>query len=331
MSDSSKRKIQWRWLFLAAGLILFAILVIRLKPATLLQYVQRVGFNIVWILLLGGVWLCIYSFAWELFLKKINRGIGFWEVFKMKTAGEAINNLTPLSWGGGDPMRILWLKEHIPFAEGAASVVVDRTLNNLAMALFMIIGIAMAFITLPLPPAMQIALIGVLSVIVGVSIFLFVRSHEGLFQFFIDLLKRLRLKKTISEKTQSHVTEIDGIISRFYRSHRSTFLLAFLLHFLGRLCGVLEIYLIGIFLHFPLSFEASYLLASLTVIINLLFVFVPGAMGVMEGAFAGLFALLNLDPAIGTSLQIVRRIRLLVWAAIGFFFMSRFRAKPKIA
>jgi len=314
---------------MVGGLALFAILVIRLKPATLWQYLNRVGFNIIWILLLGGVWLGCYTLAWELFLKKINRNIGFWEVFKMKTAGEAINNMTPLSWGGGDPMRILWLKEHIPFAEGTASVVVDRTLNNLALALFMVIGIAMAFMTLPLSPALQISLIAVLALIVGVSVFLFVRSHEGLFQFFLDLLKKLRLKKNISEKTQAHVAEIDGIISRFYRENRAAFLLAFLLHFLGRLCGVLELYLIGMFLQFPLTIGASYLLASLTVVINLLFVFVPGTMGVMEGAFAGLFALLHLDPAIGTSLQIVRRIRLLFWAAVGFFFMSRFRAKPK--
>ncbi len=326
-SSYSKKTAKWRLFFLILGLALFALLVFRLDPATLWKYLQKVGPRFLWILALAGLWYGFYALAWELFLKKLSRQVSLWEVFKIKVAGEAINSVTPLSWGGGDPMRILMLKEHISFPEGAASVVVDRTLNNLALALFMILGVALACFTLPQPASWAGGLVAVLVLIVFVSVFVFVRSHQGLFQFAIDTLKFFRLKKNFSEKTLRHVAEIDGHISRFYRLNRKAFSLSFLFHFLGRLCAVAEIYLAARFLEFPLGLRDSYLLGSLTVIVNLVFVFIPGSLGVMEGAFAGVFALLNLDPAIGTSLQIIRRLRMLIWTAVGFFFMSRMNRK----
>jgi len=217
------------------------------------------------------------------------------------------------------------LKDHIPMTEGTASVVVDRTLNNLAIALFMLVGVLITFIRFTLPPSLEIGLPIALFVIVGASAFLYHRSHEGLFQFALDVLIKLRIKKDFSQKTLQNVQEIDGHISRFYKMNRKGFLAAFSMHFIGRLCGVVEIFLAARFLGHPLSMLDSYLLASMTVIINMIFVFVPGALGVMEGAFAGIFALLKLDPAVGTSIQIVRRTRMLFWTALGFAFMAQMK------
>src|SRR5262249_46203606 len=118
------------------GLILFIYLIYKLKPAVLLQYLKAVGWNFLWILLVSLVWYFAYALAWEIFLKNLSKRVQLWDIFKIKIVGEAINTITPLGWGGGDPVRILLLKDHIPISEGTASVVVDRTLNNLAVALF---------------------------------------------------------------------------------------------------------------------------------------------------------------------------------------------------
>ncbi len=311
-----------RRFFFLLGLAFFVYLVVKLKPSVLLEYLRTVGWNFFWILGLSLVWLLSYSLAWEIFLKNLSKRVNLWDIFKIKASGEAINSITPLSWGGGDPARILMLKDHIPLNEGTASVVVDRSLNNMAIALFMLLGVLITFIRFTLPPALEIGLPIALLVIVGVSGFLYYRSHEGLFSFFLDLLKKLRLKRSFSEKTLNNVHEIDGHISRFYKMNRKGFIAAFGLHFLGRLAGVGEIYLAARFLGHPISCIDSYLLASMTVIINMIFVFIPGSLGVMEGAFAGVFALLKLDPAIGTSIQIVRRTRMLFWTGVGFVFMS---------
>ncbi len=316
-----------KWFFLA-GLLLFAYLIYRLNPSVLLQHLRRVGPNFFFILAATGAQYVSYSLAWEIFLKSRKRLISFWEILKIKIAGEAVNAITPLSWGGGDPARVLMLKAHVPVAEGAASVVVDRTLNNLALALFLIGGTIAAFLRFSLPTFLKVGIPLAILAVTAVSVFVYLRSHEGITEFFLDLAERLRIKRNFSEKTRLRAREIDGYISGFYKNHRGGFLAAFLLHLLGRLFGLMEIFLAAWFLGFPLSFMDSYLLAMLTVVVNMIFVFIPGAMGVMEGAFAAVFALFNLDPAVGTSIQILRRARMVFWTSVGFVFMSGMKAKP---
>lgn len=326
-APASSWKCHLRQIFFLLGLSLFAYVIYRLNPLVLLQYLREVGFNFIYIFLISGLWYGAYALAWEIFLKNLSQRVNFWNVFKIKTAGEAINSITPLSWGGGDPARVLMLKSHIPLTEGTASVVVDRTLNNLAIALFMLIGAVTTLFKFRLSPGLYLGLTLSLALILGVSIFMYFRSQEGLFEFFIDLLKKLRIRRHFSENTMRHVREIDSHISHFYKMNKKGFLMAFLLHFFGRVCGVIEIFLAALFLGHPLSFLNSYLLASMTVIVNMIFVFVPGTFGVLEGAYAGVFALLHLDPAIGTSIQIVRRTRMVFWTALGFFFMAKMKGE----
>jgi len=321
LSSASGRR-NLRIFFFLLGLSLFGFLIYKFNPRELAANLSQMGFKFIFILLVALAWYVAYSLAWEIFLKGLNRGIKLSHIFKIKVAGEAVNSMTPLSWGAGDPARIWMLKEKIPVQEGTASVVVDRTLNNLAIALFMIIGAVISFYKLSLPPSLRVGLMATILIIIGGALFLYYRSHEGLFEFFVDLLKKLRIKKHFSEKTLKNVAETDGHISQFYKSNKKGFVIAWSLHFFGRLCGVLEIYLAARFLGYPLGFLEAYLLASMAVIVNMLFVFIPGSLGVMEGAFAGIFSLLHLDPLMGASIQVTRRLRVVFYGILGLIFMA---------
>jgi uncharacterized protein (TIRG00374 family) len=317
-----------RTFFFILGLALFAYLVFKLDPGKLWVELRKIGFNFFWILIPTLLSYVAYALAWEIFLRGTYpraSGLSLGHIFKIKVSGEAVNSITPLSWGGGDPVRIYLLKAHVPVNAGTASVVVDRTLNNLAVALFMIVGVLMAFIKFKLPLELKLGLLTTACFILGVSVFFYIRSHEGLFEYFLDVLKKLRIKRHFSEKTTQRVQEIDRHISEFYRNNRPGFYKAFGLHFFARLQSPIEIYLVAKFMGFPLSFVECYLLGSMTILVNMIFVFVPGTFGVMEGAYAGAFSLFHLDPIVGASIQIIRRIRMLLWTALGFFFMFRLR------
>lgn len=321
--NSPTFRLRLRQFFFILGLGLFVYLIVRLKPSVIWLYLKTLGWNFVWIFLISLLWLVAYTLAWETFLKPLATRVHFFQLLKIKIVGEAVNNITPISWGGGDPARIYMLKEHLPLTEGTASVIVDRLVNNMALALFVLIGVIITLIRFSLPPTFLAGLLICLAIILAASVFMYVRSHEGIFEFILDLLKKLRLKKQFSDKTLKHAREIDTLISDFYKNNRRGFALAFTLHFFGKFCGVIEIYYAAQFIHHPLSWGDSYLIASMTIIVNMVFVFVPGSLGVMEGAFAGIFGLLNLNPAVGTSIQIIRRTRTLFWTGIGMALMGK--------
>ena len=66
----------------------------------------------------------------------------------------------------------------------------------------------------------------------------------------------------------------------------------------------------------------AFLITSLTVIINSLFFFMPSNIGVLEGGQVFLLTTLGLNPAIGLSLGIAKRMRKTFWIFVGWLFLT---------
>jgi uncharacterized protein (TIRG00374 family) len=237
--------------------------------------------------------------------------------------------VNPISWGAGDPVRIYLLKRDVPVSQGTASVVVDRTLNAMAEVIFMVIGIIIAFVYFDLPLSLKLGFYVTLAFSIGMTYYWYRRQHEGVFAFLVDCLIKLRIKKHWSPETLHKVAEIDQLIAEYYTRNRMGFFISFCLHFTARLLQILEVYLISYFLGGPLDWISSYLLISVTAILNLIFVFIPGTVGVLEGAYAGIFHLIHQDPALGTSIQILRRIRNIAWTALGLYYIYHLDRKTR--
>lgn len=309
------------YLFLAAGIILLIWLIQHVGAALILDYLKKLGWNFIPFLSVSFVTFILFTLSWNAFLKGHHYKMKFWRLFMLKATGEAVNTMNPLGFGGGDPVRILLMKKEIPVAESTASVVVDRTLNSIALVVFMLIGILIAFVKFDLPRSLQIGFPFSLLFIIWMTHYWYKRQHEGVFQFLVQCLIKLRIKKHWSEETLQKLKEIDRYITEFYQHDKKSFYFALNLQMICRILGVLEIYLAAYYLGYPLEFISAYLLASVTVIINLIFVLIPGSVGVMEGAYAGIFMLMHQNPAIGTSIGILRRIRVLLWSAIGVYYI----------
>jgi|GEM_PF-780209 len=331
MQSKAVRRSLWiSYSLLALGFVFLGWLVYRLGPSTIASYLKLLGFNWFWLFLPSLLFFIVSTRAWNTFLKGNGIPIPFFHLMMSKIAGEGVNSINPLSWGAGDPVRIYLIKNWVPVSQGTASVVVDRTLNSMSEVLFMVIGVFIAFHYFDLTPTLQIGFYGSLLFIIWMTYYWYRRQHEGVFAFLVETLTRLKIKRHWSKETMEKVGEIDRLITEYYLQNKMGFFISFCLHFTGRLLGVFEIYLISYFLGGPLDAVSSYLLISVTAIINLIFVFVPGTVGVLEGAYAGIFHLLHQDPALGTSIQILRRIRITAWCALGFFYIYYLDRKMRL-
>lgn len=312
-----------RYFFLAIGVILLLILIRKIGIGTIFANMARLGWRFSLILGLSLMWFVLYTSAWRQFLNRLSDGISFWDLFRIKIMGEAVNTLTPANFIGGDPVRIYLLKKKFPVTEGAASVVVDRTLASAATLLVMLMGITAGFFTIEALP-MNIK-IGVPTVVFISAIFIgFIMIHQrkGFFGLILNSCRRVGIKRKFSEKTVRKFMELDSHIIDFYNANHKGFWVAFGCHVLGRILGVIEVYAVGCIVSDKFSLFAALVLTALAPMVNAVFTFVPGALGVMEGAYSGVLYLIHLDPAIGITIQIAKRLRAAFWITLGLFFLG---------
>lgn len=314
-----------KFIFVAVGLTMAILLAKKLGFESILANLRTLGWWTLPILLLGAVWYSCYTLAWDQFLKKLKGTISLWELFRAKIAGEAVNTITPAGFLGGDPVRIYILKKHFPVTKGAASVVVDRTLHIMATLAVIFIGIVVAFWRLPFLPLNMRYGLPIILIISSVFVaFVFIHQKRGLFSFLFFLLKKLHIKRTFTARTIEKFEELDGDISDFYINNPKGFWSALGLHFAGRMLGIVEIYAAGKIFYPDFTFNASLLLGALTPLLNLMFAFIPGAIGIMEGAYSGVLYLLHMPPQVGLSIQIFRRARSLLWILLGFIALGTY-------
>lgn len=273
----------------------------------------------------------IYTFSWELFLKKFDtHSIRFWDLFRIKVGGEAANTLTPLNFAGGDPVRVLLLSKSFPAAISGASVIVDRTLQMLAIVGLIFLGNVVALFKLDLPQSLRYLLGGTVILLVFGIVVLVLLQTKGLSQKVFRFGQKLKIK-ALSEERLKKMKEMDAHIVSFYRQDKRLFLFCFFLHFAARLIGILEILFIGRVLGVPMGYWEATFFAAVIPMLNLVGVFIPGNLGVLEGAMSSLFFALHWNPSDGVVLQIARRVRSGLWICIGMVFILLYRRNGKVA
>lgn len=312
-----------RYVSLIVGTILLLYLVRRIGVDTIVSNIYALGWWFVPILFISAISYMLYTVAWMQFLHRLSEGIGFWELFRIKMTGEAVNTLTPANFVGGDPMRIYLLRKNFPFSEGAASVVVDRTLHSISVLLVIVIGIIVSFLSIKaLPGNIKFGIPIALVVSIGFMAFIFIHQRRGFFGLVLNACRKLGIKREFSENTVRKFMELDSHIVDFYNENHKGFAIALSCHIAGRFLGVLEIYAIGRAVSPSFTFFAALVLSALAPMVNAVFAFVPGAIGILEGAFSGVLYLMHMDPSIGITIQIAKRIRSAFWIALGLLFLG---------
>lgn len=310
-----------RVLFLLLGAAFLWIVLQKIGLETLRGYLPQ--FRLLWIplLLISSLWYLLYGLAWGQFIWKEGRSPSLLKLFRIKIVGEAANTLTPFNFVGGDPLRIYLLRNFLPMTQATATVVVDRTLQMMATLAVVLVGMVTAFVIIPGIPHFYRTWLPV--VVGGISLFVFLfflSQQRGFFATILGLIPtRLgRFRSQLDRKAQG----LDEKILQCYREDRWAFTRALGLHLAGRLLGVLEVYLVGRWFQSDFGIITALELTALAPMVNLLFVFVPGALGIMEGAFSGVLFLLGFDPSLGIAIQMAKRLRATFWISMGFLFFG---------
>lgn len=237
--------------------------------------------------------------------------------------GSSVNFLLPVASVGGEfvKARLLTLRG-VRGVDAAASVVLDKTVQAISVLLWAVIGIALLAVAAPKDePMVVVAFIGAVLLAIGIAGFVLVQ-YAGAFGMFA----RPVAGKSSSGRWQSLVAsaaDLDAAIRALYR--RPGAILASTGYRLAkRVLMAGEVWLVAWLVGHPIGIEEAVMLNSLAVALRSAAFVVPGGLGVQEGGYIMLGALIGLSPAVMLAISLATRLGelieglpgLLAWQAV---------------
>jgi|GEM_PF-1729751 len=260
------------------------------------------------------------TWRWQYILKHFKYKISFMKLILHRYAGWAVSFLTPSAQLGGDPIRVVLLgKEGVRRRDAVFSVIVDRVLQLTGLIIFVLMGFAFLFsrhlVTKDIFFTFGIALI----FFVCLLVWFYIASIKDI-GFFSSIFRALRLNKFARfRKTYNKTLIIEEALREFYTDHWGKFVWLLVLSVIGEAYEIIEYLIIGHFMGFDFTFSEVFLIRSLPCLAYL--IPIPGALGVLEGGHAAMFALLGIDINVFVFVLIVR-IRDLINVFIGLAHIS---------
>ena len=240
----------------------------------------------------------------------------FPRLFAARTAGEAINVVTALGSVGGEAVKVWLLRPAIAYEESVPSVIIAKTTASAAQALFLVIGIVLAVVWVPLDGrvlTMMGALLAAEVVMVGGFVAV---QLAGLVARGGRIAAWLGLAGDASS-----AEHLDRSLRRYYREQWRRCLLSTALHLAGWTLGGLEAAMMLYVLEIPTGWALALVIEALGSGIRFLSFLVPGSVGVLEGANTGAFAALGYGAGAGLAFSFLRRARQAVWIGIGLIVL----------
>lgn len=321
-----------KFVFLAVGIGLLALVVLEADLAQLWREVARVG--------LPGMALvmCVYALyfgadalSWQIALPAVGldaRWAG--RMFVVRMIGEAYNNITPTASLGGEPVKAWLLKVNwnVPLRDSGASLVIAKTTSMFSLVLFAAIGAWMLWQHPGFTSTHKLVAAGGLGFIVLSAVVFFLMQHLKLSTFIARRLGRSRFGQRLAGVIRAF-EDIDEQFARFYREHGDRLAFSFLFAMANWTFGVVEVWLILDLIGYPVSFGEAWMIECMVQLVRTATFFIPAGLGTQDGTFLLVVGALTGVPSAGVATALVRRFRDLLWIALSLALASLYHVSPE--
>lgn len=271
-----------------------------------------------------GPYLLVYlsdTLGW-LFSFRQPLSLGFLNVLRIRWAGEAVNNVVPSAYLGGEAVKIYLLaRRGVPPARSAPAAVVSKTVQTLGQVCCIALG-GLAFVYLGVaPPIFQTAMLAVL-ITGGLAIAgLFWIQRRGMFGFLLGVLRRLRWHPDWVERRQKDWRMFDHEVGTFYVTQRGRFLGAFVGYLGGWLLDALEIYLAAYLLNVSMNLPQAIGIETFVSVAKAMSIFIPAAVGVQDFSVVFLCRMAGVPDSFGFTYAVLRRAREVIFVLLGWVWL----------
>jgi uncharacterized protein (TIRG00374 family) len=244
------------------------------------------------------------------------------ELLRIYLVGNTLNYLAPGSVAG-EPVRVSMLRHRMETPAAIASVAIFKHAHLLSQSFFVASGLGIAVLYFELPRGMRWAALISLGILCGLLILMTWGLQKGTFGPILNFLSRFKPLALRLAHYREGAYHLDEMIRRFYARRRPHFFEAAGWCLLGWCGGLFETYVVLRLLAPGHGWETACAAESLSMLLNNMFLFVPGRAGTAEGVRTGVFALLGMPASTGVAYGLVRRAREILWILPGLVFLTK--------
>ena len=326
MTATQGRPLAQRGLLIALGAVVFAgVGWTLLSTWADIRHVGEGVLQALWTLpiaiLLHLVQLFLSGIAWRTLFIAPRQSLAVY--FRLRLIREGIDSLFPVAQIGGEVIAARMLaKRGMEAAQAGASVIVDVSLEVLAQAAFLLIGVGL--LAMLAGSGRSAAWLGTLAMtIIAAGGFLLAQRlgvlrllemlANSIARRFPDLTGSLA---TGPSAPSLGLTGLHAAAAGFYRRRRAL-LRATALHLLSWSLGTFETWIVLHAVGSPASLAQAFVVESLGMAARTAGFAIPGALAVQEGGFALAALSVGLPESAGLSLSLIKRVREVVVGIAG--------------
>ncbi|MDE2490405.1 MAG: flippase-like domain-containing protein [Elusimicrobia bacterium] len=295
---------------LAIGAATFLYLLWAFNPARVWHHLELFGWGFAVILPFQIFDHMLNATAWKLaFQPETSGGTRFWDLVRVRIAGDGVNYLTPSAQMGGEFVRPGMLDSTLPKEVKITSVLVAKVTQSVGQAFFIISGIGYLLHARLFEFHAREATLGAFGVggilfgiVLGVSLLL--------------MEPPAWLERRFPEAVASSAP-VRALLKRYLVRHPFRLFGSIGFFMLGYTWGAAEVWLICHFLRLPVSPMTALSIEFLSNLVDALAFWVPAKIGTQEAGKAAIFAAFGLPAEMGFTVGVVRHVRELCWAALG--------------
>jgi hypothetical protein len=241
------------------------------------------------------------------------------DAFAAVICGDAIGNLTPLGPLVGEPAKAAFVRGRVALAPALTALAIENLLYTLSAAAMIAAGMVALLVRFQLPPDVR----GVGEFAIAATFALFAAALWMLWRQPALMSRTLGLAPPL-RKHAGRIRQIEEEIYTFASRHRGALPALAAAEVGFHVLGVAEIYLTLWLLNSTApTLLTAFLFETANRLLQVVFKFVPLRLGVDEAGTAGFAALIGLAPKTGIALAIIRKARMLCWAAAGGLLLVR--------
>ncbi|GAB6135695.1 lysylphosphatidylglycerol synthase transmembrane domain-containing protein [Thermococcus prieurii] len=238
------------------------------------------------LLAIATYYVSVFLFAvrWKYVLRGTGVDVPISELFKANLAGLFMNNITPMSRGGGELLRMLWVSKlrGVPMGISAVTIVYERILESIPVMVMVAIGFlyfatSEALVLIPL-------LLGLLMI--------WLKWEE-----FIELTLRL-FRVELSDEDRGRILTL--------RRRGEVNLVGITASSLVWALDVARLKLLTLAFGLKVSLPVLVFVSVVNLILGIA-AFTPGGIGIVEGGLVGTLTYVGLPPTLAVSVVVLER------------------------